>query len=91
MRSRQNDEEKLQQPSKTPLLLLLIQDSRKEKRRMRRRRDREKELVTELKPKPGFLYYTKYVGGSGQTITLSQVLCKGNFQIMGVCAQEPFL
>lgn len=28
------------------------------------------EFITELKPEPGFLYYAKYVGGSGQTVTL---------------------
>lgn len=31
------------------------------------------------------------MGGSGQTITLSQVLCKGVFQIMSLCIQEPFI
>lgn len=55
---------------------------------MRRRRRRE--FITELKPEPGFLYYAKNVGGSGQTITLSQVLCKGVFQITSLCKWEPF-
>lgn len=54
-------------------------------------RERANKIITELKPKPGFLYYTKYVGSSGQTITLSQVLCKGVFQIMSLWTQKPFL
>lgn len=39
------DDETIQEPSRTPLLLLLFRNSRKERRRMRRRR----EFITELK------------------------------------------
>lgn len=36
-----------------------------------------KEFITELKPEPGFFYYAKYVGGSGQTVTHPKFCVKG--------------
>lgn len=86
-RQREKVEETIQLPIRSPFLLLLFQDSRKERRRMRRR----KEFITELKPEPGFLYCIKYVGGSGQTITISQVPCKRVFQIISLCTETPFI
>lgn len=87
---RQDNEETLQLPNKNPLLLFVVPRQQEGEEAEEKKRG-GKEFMTNLKPEPVFLHYTKYVGGSGQTIALSQVLCKGVFQIMSLCTDEPFL
>lgn len=73
-KGRETDDRTIQQPSITQLLLYLFQDSRKEEEEEKR-----KEVVCNRveKPEPGFLFESKYVGGVGQSITLSLSVPRG--------------